>query len=124
MKSLVRLAILPILLLAVLLQANAVVRSLVMQAGLGMGGTPMCVTRMGPMAGPDAPAPASASDHAPGAPHCPFCEVAAHVPVFVAAAPIPVATAVAFITFETVDAPAPPALHPILARARDPPPSV
>jgi len=119
-KAIGRLAVLPILLLAMLLQADAVVRSLVMQAAPG-DLAPICTAHM-----VSAEAPAMAERGAPvghAAHHarCPFCEVAAHVPVFAAAAPVPVATIVAFINFETMEPRIPAALHAILARARGPP---
>lgn len=116
-KSLGRLAILPVVLLALLLQANAVVRSLVMQAAPAMGDAPICSAQM-------ASGPGPARSHAAPAPakgHCPYCEVAAHVPVVAAAAPIPVANVVAFVTFAPEVSRAPPVGAAIETRARGPP---
>jgi hypothetical protein len=120
LKSIGRLAVLPILLLAMLLQADAVVRSLVMQAAPG-DLAPICTAHPASMAMPAAGPHTELAGHAAHNGRCPFCEVAAHVPVFGAAAPIPVATTVAFITFESMEARIPAALHAILARARGPP---
>lgn len=117
MKSFGRLAILPVVLLALLLQANAVVRSLVMQAAPGMSAVPICSAQM-------APRPGSAGSHAKPSPsrsRCPWCEVAAHVPVVVAATPLPVATLVTFIAFAREVSHAPPVGAAIETRARGPP---
>jgi hypothetical protein len=114
-KSLGRLAILPVVLLALLLQANAVVRSAVMQAAPWMDGAPICSAQT---------APASGHSHAaPGPSHhrCPYCEVAAHAPVIVAVGPLPVATLVTFVTFAPEVSQAPPVGAAIETRARGPP---
>jgi len=116
-KSFSRLAVLPVVLLALLLQANAVVRSLVMQASPWMDGAPICSAQMAPT-----PPPAG-SRATPGPTHgrCPYCEVAAHVPVTATAAPLPVATLVAFVTFAPEVSHAPPVGAAIETRARGPP---
>jgi Protein of unknown function (DUF2946) len=116
-KSLGRLAVLPILLLALLLQADAVVRSLVMQAAPWMDGAQICSAQA-------IATPGTAHAHGAAGPshgRCPWCEVAAHVPVVVATAPLPVATLVAFITFAPEISQAPPVGAAIETRARGPP---
>ncbi len=114
-----RLIALPFLLLAVMVQVNAVVRSLVMRA-TPMAQTPFCSAAMAGMGGQTPPKDHRAHAKAPrGA--CPFCDVASHVPVFMATPPVPPCQTVAFIAFDRFpDRPVrePPA---ILARARDPP---
>jgi Protein of unknown function (DUF2946) len=114
-KSFGRLAVLPILLLALLLQADAVVRSLVMQAAPGMDGARICSARM-------EQTPGAAADHATTSRgRCPYCEVAAHVPVVAAVPPLPVATLVTFVTFAREVSRAPPVGAAIETRARGPP---
>jgi hypothetical protein len=112
---------LPVLLLAVMLQANAVVRSLVMQA-TPVADMAFCSAAMAGMGADAARAGHDTHAKAPRA-TCPFCEVATHVPLFMAAAPVPRCETVAFIVFDAfADRPIrePPA---IVARARDPPPT-
>jgi hypothetical protein len=116
-KSFGRLAVLPILLLALLLQADAVVRSLVMQAAPWTDGVQICSAQVAPTPGPARSHGAAGPSHG----RCPWCEVAAHVPVVVAAAPLPVATLVAFITFAPEVSQAPPVGAAIETRARGPP---
>jgi len=105
--------------LAVLLQANAVVRSVVMRA-TPVADMPFCSAPMAAMGGGAARAAHHTQAKAPHA-ACPFCEVATHVPLYMAAAPIPRCQAVAFIAFGSF--PAHPLREPsaIVARARDPP---
>jgi len=117
---------LPALLLAVMLQANAVVRSLVMQAtpipAAPVAEMPFCSAAMAGMGANAARAGHGAHAKAPRA-ACPFCEVATHVPLFMAAPPVPRCRTVAFIAFDTF-ADRPNREPPVVpARARDPPPT-
>ena len=127
---------LPLLVLAVLLQADAVVKSTVMNL-LAMGGEPampLCPMNTGatmaaasmPMAMPAAtPRRGPSSDRGqPGsrAP-CSYCAAAAHVPILTTAEPVQPSCAVAFTAFRStaVHGPrGPPAVQP---RARGPPPT-
>lgn len=111
---------LPVLLLAVMLQANAVVRSLVMQA-TPVADMPLCSASMTGMSGHAARAGHDTHAKAPRA-ACPFCEVAAHVPLYAAAPPVPRCQTIAFIAFHTFDDHPLRAPSAIVARARGPPP--
>jgi Protein of unknown function (DUF2946) len=120
-KSFGRLAVLPILLLALLLQADAIVRSLVMQAAPGIDGAQICSTRMEQTSGPGASHTMAAGHGTISHSRCPYCEVAGHVPVVVAPPPLPLATLVAFVAFERAVSHAPPVGAAIETRARGPP---
>ncbi len=113
-----RYLVLPVLLMAVLLQANAVVRSLVMQAA-PTAMDPACAAAMPGMAmgGHGAAGDHSAPKHAA----CPFCAAAAHVPVFCATPPLPRSHQVAFLAFDPFVVSATRDPLTIRARARDPP---
>jgi hypothetical protein len=123
-KSIARLAVLPILLLAMLLQADAVVRSLVMQAGMGMAPAPVCSTHIAPAESAAIADHGALAGHATHHARCPYCEVAAQAAVFVAATPVPCARLLAFVSFSPLRARAPPTAVRLQPRARGPPLSV
>ncbi len=135
MQRLARTFALPWLLLAILLQADAVVKSTVMtlvadapataaMSALGIP-CPMHMSGMAPMAtGPSRASTGHARTDPKPLRHdrCPYCAAAAHVPILTSSAPLPLSCAVAFTGFRmaAVHGPrGPPAVRP---RARDPPP--
>jgi len=112
---------LPAVLLAVMLQANAVVRSLVMQA-TPVADMPFCSAAMAGMGAGAARAGHDTHAKAPRA-ACPFCEVATLAPLFMAAPPVARCQTIAFIAFDAfADRPIR-EIPAVLARARDPPPT-
>ena len=120
---------LPLLVLAVLLQSDAVVKSTVMNLlAFGEGAAAPCPMGMASMAGMsmDAPhalasgrrSPAKApATHAP----CSYCAAAAHTPILTAAALVQPSRAVAFTAFRTAAVHGPRGPPSVQPRARGPP---
>ena len=120
---------LPLLVLAILLQSDAVVKSTVMNLlAFGEGAAAPCPMGIAPMAGMSmGAAHALASGHripvkapASHAP-CSYCAAAAHTPILTTSAPLRPSCAVAFTAFRTASAQGPRGPPPVLPRARGPP---
>ncbi len=120
---------LPLLVLAVLLQSDAVVKSTVMNLlAFGEGVAAPCPMGMAPMArmAMDAPhalasgrrtPPKAPATHAP----CSYCAAAAHTPILTTMALIQPSCAVAFTAFRTAAVHGPRGPPPVQPRARGPP---
>ncbi len=118
---------LPLLILAVLLQADAVVKSTVMNLLAFGEGAPCAMAMAG--ASPMAPVMAMRQPHVTVAGHkapvshaaCSYCAAAAHAPILTASAPLQPSLAVAFAAFRTAAVQGPRGPPSVQPRARGPP---